>query len=104
MSSPIPSINCKKLSQHSANYHILDVREADEYEICNIGGQLIPLAELPDRLDEIGRDKPLAVHCKSGKRSAKAVEFLCNEGYDAYNLDGGILTWIDTIDPSLEKY
>ena len=85
---------------------ILDVREPQEYQICRIpGSTLIPLADLPKRLAELeGRDD-MVVHCKSGARSAKAVNLLHEAGFKkARNLGGGILAWIDRVDPSLPKY
>ena len=85
---------------------VLDVREPDEYEAANLGGALIPLGQLPDRLDEI-RDHQhdeVVVHCRSGGRSARAVELLRANGFDnAVNLKGGIHAWSDEIDPSLPK-
>jgi adenylyltransferase/sulfurtransferase len=88
---------------------ILDVREPREFEICRIpGSTLIPLGELPKRLDEVphGPGAPeIVVHCKSGVRSAKAVKVLNEAGITrAKNLKGGILAWIERIDPSLPKY
>jgi adenylyltransferase/sulfurtransferase len=88
---------------------ILDVREPREFEICRIpGSTLIPLGELRKRLDEIpqGPDAPeIIVHCKSGVRSAKAVHVLREHGItNARNLKGGIIEWIDKIDPSLPRY
>ena len=85
---------------------VLDVREEPEYQICRIpGSTLIPLGDLPTRLHELeGRDD-MVVHCKSGVRSAKAVKLLREAGFKkAKNLRGGILRWIDVIDPSLPKY
>ena len=85
---------------------ILDVRETDEYEGANIGGALIPLGELPDRVDEIRehQNDDVVVHCRSGGRSAKAVEYLRENGFaNAVNLKGGIHAWSDEIDPSLPK-
>ena len=85
---------------------ILDVRDPPEYEICRIpGSTLIPLGDLPARLQELeGRDD-MVVHCKSGVRSAKAVKILHDAGFKkARNLRGGILHWIDQIDPTLPKY
>ena len=85
---------------------ILDVRDPPEYEICRIpGSTLIPLGDLPARLQELeGRDD-MVVHCKSGVRSAKAVKILHDAGFKkARNLRGGILRWIDQIDPTLPKY
>jgi len=86
---------------------ILDVREPNEYQICKIPGSvLIPLAQLPQRLAELpGRDAELFVHCKMGGRSAKAVQQLQDLGYiGARNVEGGILAWIDRVDPTQPKY
>jgi sulfur-carrier protein adenylyltransferase/sulfurtransferase len=88
---------------------LLDVREPREYDICHIeGSTLIPLGELRKRLSEVprGADAPdIVIHCKSGMRSAKAVNLLRNEGFDrVQNLRGGILEWIARIDPSQPTY
>ena len=85
---------------------ILDVRELQEYQICQIpGSTLIPLGDLPSRLVELEGRADMVVHCKSGVRSAKAVKLLREAGFArAKNLRGGILAWIDKIDPSLPKY
>jgi len=72
---------------------ILDVREAQEYDAFNIEGYHIPLGELSARLNEIPRDKPIVVHCRSGHRSQTAVDFLEKAGFQARNLVGGILAW-----------
>jgi adenylyltransferase/sulfurtransferase len=85
---------------------VLDVREHHEVEICRIAGTtVIPLGELPARLAELPRDRDIVVHCKVGGRSAKAVSLMREAGFDrAANLTGGILAWIDRIDPSQPKY
>ena len=85
---------------------ILDVREPQEFQICRIpGSTLIPLGELPKRLSELEGHDDMVVHCKSGVRSAKAVKLLHEAGFKtAKNLRGGILAWIDQVDPSLPKY
>ena len=85
---------------------ILDVREPQEYRICSIpGSTLIPLGDLPSRLHELEGRGEMIVHCKSGARSAKAVKLLREAGFaQARNLKGGILRWIDAVDPSLPKY
>jgi len=91
---------------HQESFLLLDVREPQEFEICRIPGSvLIPLGDLPSRLSELeGRDD-MIVHCKSGVRSGKAVRLLRKAGYSkARNLKGGILAWIDRIDPTLPKY
>ena len=85
---------------------LLDVREPREFEICRIPGSvLIPLNELPSRLSELEGRGEMIVHCRSGVRSGKAVRLLRESGFGgARNLTGGILAWIDQIDPSLPKY
>jgi adenylyltransferase/sulfurtransferase len=85
---------------------LLDVREPQEFQICRIPGSvLIPLGDLPSRLSEVEGRNDIVVHCKSGVRSGKAVRLLREAGYSqARNLKGGILAWIDRIDPTLPKY
>ena len=66
---------------------------------------MIPLGDLPNRLDELDRSKDLLVHCKMGGRSAKAVTLLREKGFDrAYNVTGGILAWVDKIEPNKPRY
>jgi molybdopterin/thiamine biosynthesis adenylyltransferase/rhodanese-related sulfurtransferase len=85
--------------------YVLDVREPHEYQICNIGGHLIPLGELPNRVNELDTSREIVAHCRSGVRSAKAVNFLRQAGFKkVHNLAGGILAWADRVDPSMPKY
>jgi len=85
--------------------YILDVREPHEYDICNLNGHLIPLGELPRRVHELDSSREIVAHCRSGKRSADAVEFLQKAGFKKiWNLKGGILAWSDDVDPSVPKY
>jgi sulfur-carrier protein adenylyltransferase/sulfurtransferase len=84
---------------------ILDVREPHEYQICNLGGYLIPLGDLPRRAHELDSSREIVAHCRSGKRSAEAVEFLRKSGFrKIWNLKGGILAWSDEVDSSVPKY
>jgi molybdopterin/thiamine biosynthesis adenylyltransferase/rhodanese-related sulfurtransferase len=85
---------------------ILDVRNPNEYQICRLpGSTLLPLPELGQRFSEVPRDREVVVHCKSGMRSAKAVQFLREQGYTKLkDLTGGILAWAERIDPSMPKY
>ena len=70
---------------------MLDVREPHEYQICNLGGHLIPLGDLPKRVSELDSSREIVVHCKMGGRSAKAVAFLQQSGFTkVHNLVGGI--------------
>jgi len=84
---------------------ILDVREPHEYQICNLGGKLIPLGELPKRYQELDPEQEMVVHCKMGGRSAKAVDFLQKSGFkNVINLAGGINAWATSVDPKMPKY
>jgi len=84
---------------------VLDVREPHEYQICNIGGHLIPLGDLPNRVHELDSSREIVAHCRSGVRSAKAVAFLQQAGFKkVHNLAGGILAWADRVDPKMPKY
>jgi len=85
--------------------YILDVREPHEYQICNLGGHLIPLGDLSRRVHELDSSREIVAHCRSGKRSAEAVEFLQKAGFrKIWNLKGGILAWSDEVDPTVPKY
>jgi sulfur-carrier protein adenylyltransferase/sulfurtransferase len=85
---------------------VLDVREPAEAAICGLpGARLIPLGELARRLDELDRSCDIVVHCKSGVRSARAAAMLREKGFTRVsNLTGGILSWINEIDPAMARY
>jgi adenylyltransferase/sulfurtransferase len=84
---------------------ILDVREPHEYQICNLQGHLIPLGELARRVHELDSSREIVAHCRSGKRSAEAVDFLRKAGFrKIQNLRGGILAWSDEVDSTVPKY
>jgi adenylyltransferase/sulfurtransferase len=85
---------------------ILDVREYHEHDICNIEESLlIPLGELPDRLDELNENDEIIVHCHHGGRSMRAVHFLQEQGFkNVKNLQGGIDAWAEKYDPDMPRY
>jgi len=85
---------------------VLDVREPHEYEINRIpGSTLIPLGDLPQRFTELDANREIVCQCKSGMRSARAAAFLREHGFkNVKNLKGGILAWVDQVDPSQPKY
>jgi len=85
---------------------VLDVREPHEFQIGRIpGAVLIPLGELPKRLDELDRGADIVAQCRSGVRSLKAAKLLKEAGFPRVrNLAGGILAWSDQVDPSVPKY
>ena len=96
----------KAMIDSGEDFILLDVREPHEYKIASIPtSRLIPLGELPKRLIELPKDANIVAHCKSGMRSAKAVELMKLNGFTRVrNLAGGILGWSDKVDPSVPKY
>ncbi len=104
----IPQISVTELKRRldaGEDLFILDVREPYEYQIANIGGKLIPMNDVPQRLAEIDRSREIVVQCRSGGRSQRVAEFLAGQGYaNVKNLAGGILAWADQIDPRIPKY
>jgi sulfur-carrier protein adenylyltransferase/sulfurtransferase len=85
---------------------LIDCREPHEHDICRIpGAQLIPMREIPARLGEFDPAVEIVIHCRSGARSAQVVGFLQQRGFtNARNLAGGVLAWIDQVDPSQARY
>lgn len=106
---PVKSINVKQLNdliKKNARIQIVDVREAYEYDIANIKGELMPKSEIQNYISKISNDKQVVVHCRSGKRSSDVIELL-QEKYgfqNLYNLEGGILAWAKEIDTSMPTY
>lgn len=96
----------KTMMDAKADFQLIDVRELHEFNTCNLGGELIPMAELPHNLDRIAKGKQVILHCRSGGRSSRMVQWLeKNHGYtNLYNLKGGILDWAHKIDPSMPTY
>ncbi len=87
------------------DFQLIDVREPYEYEIANLDGELIPLAEVEEQSSKISSDKDVVVHCRSGKRSADAIRLLEKQGFtNLYNLKGGILAWAEEQDAEMAKY
>jgi adenylyltransferase/sulfurtransferase len=108
VTSGVPETTVEELKRRldaGEKVFVLDVREPHEYQICNINGHLIPLGDLPKRMNELDSSREIVVHCKSGVRSAKAVAQLQQAGFrKVANLKGGILAWADKIDPKVPKY
>jgi rhodanese-related sulfurtransferase len=97
----IPAIDIGTLSDELASgAPLFDVRQPDEYDEAHVpAAQLIPLDEVPDRAGEFPTDREVYVICKSGGRSAKAVEFLRARGVEAVNVTGGTMAWIEAGGP-----
>ena len=108
MTAGVPEISVEEFKRRldrGDDLFVLDVREPHEYQICNLRGYLMPLGEVPKRVHELDSSREIVVHCRSGVRSAKAVDFLRQAGFrKVQNLAGGILAWADRIDPSVPKY
>ena len=96
----------KKMIDEKKPFVLVDVREPHEFDICRIpGSTLIPLGDLPSRMNELNSADEIVVHCRSGVRSARAVELLMKAGFrKIHNLKGGVLAWADQVDPSMPKY
>jgi rhodanese-related sulfurtransferase len=96
----------KELTDRGEPPVLLDVREAHELAIAKFPMPFvhIPMQSLPARLPELPKDRQIVVACRSGARSAHAAQFLRQQGYDAVNLDGGILAWSRRIDPTVRAY
>ncbi len=104
----VPEISVEDLKaklDRKESFTLLDVREPREYETAKIeGSTLIPLGTLPRRLGELDKSREIVVHCRSGGRSGRAVQFLMEKGFKAVNVAGGILAWSERIDPSVQPH
>ena len=106
--SGVPTISVeelKTLMDKKEDVYILDVREPQEWDIAHLQAKLIPLGELPQAVNQLSSADDIVVYCRSGARSARAVQFLMEMGFrKVRNLEGGILAWSERIDPSLPRY
>jgi sulfur-carrier protein adenylyltransferase/sulfurtransferase len=102
----ITAVELKQRLDRGDKLKIVDVREPNEYQINRIAGSvLIPLGDVPKRYNELDPEDEIVVQCKMGGRSAKAADFLRSVGFKKIlNLKGGILDWIDKVDPTQPKY
>ncbi|MBP6511616.1 MAG: rhodanese-like domain-containing protein [Bacteroidia bacterium] len=93
----------KQMRDEGVDFQLIDVREEHEFDMCNIEGELIPLGNLLTDIDKIRKDVPVIVHCRSGSRSAAAINELEKRfGYEnLYNLKGGIMAYSKEIDPNI---
>ncbi|HEV3222229.1 MAG TPA: molybdopterin-synthase adenylyltransferase MoeB [Puia sp.] len=106
---PVKEITARDLYDWQVNgkpFKLIDVREPSEYQIAQIGGELIPLGKVADYANQIPREIDVVIHCKSGARSLKAIRELEEKfGFkNLYNLKGGILAYIDQVQPELTRY
>jgi rhodanese-related sulfurtransferase len=93
----------KQMRDEGIDFQLIDVREEHEFDICNLTGDLIPLGSLLTEVEKIRKDVPVIVHCRSGSRSAAAINELEKRfGYEnLYNLKGGIMAYSKEIDPNI---
>jgi adenylyltransferase/sulfurtransferase len=90
----------RRLLDEGADFRLIDVRNPDEFDAANLGGDLIPLDTLEARLAELPKDEHYVVHCENGVRSAKAVKAMRRAGFsNSWNLNGGLAAWSAGIDP-----
>lgn len=97
----VPEIDIDEAARRiAAGTPVIDVREPDEYEDGHVpGAPLIPLGDVPDRVDEFPSSGEVLIICKSGGRSRRAAELVRARGVDAVNIAGGTLAWIDAGHP-----
>ena len=97
----IPEIDVAALRNVRMNAHVLiDVREPEEYREAHVPGSvLIPLGDLPFRLNDVPCGDALYLICRTGSRSAQAAEFLSKQGLVATNVAGGVVAWIESGEP-----
>lgn len=103
----IPEISVQELQamrDAKADFLLLDVRDQAEYDVANLGGKLIPLKELPDRVKELNPNQQIIVHCQMGGRASRAVAYLLENNFkNVSNLRGGIKAWAREIDPTMPQ-
>ena len=97
----VPEIDVDELARlKEAGIVLVDVREPDEFEQVHVpGAQLIPMADVPERIEEIADDERVYVICATGNRSARAVDYLNRQGYDTVNVAGGTKAWLEAGHP-----
>lgn len=96
----------KQMKDEHKDFQLIDVREEYEYDLANLGGELIPLGTILTSVDKISKEKPVVVYCRSGSRSATAISHLeKNHGFtNLINLKGGILAYAKEVDTSIPTY
>lgn len=94
----------KRMHDEGRTFQLVDIREPYEAEVCTLGGDLIPMGEVIDRLAEIRKDVPVVMHCRSGNRAAAMIEALTSRyGFsNLLNLKGGIMAYAEEVDPTID--
>ena len=100
MSDEISATELSEILEREPSTPLIDVREQEEFDEVNLAGKLIPMSELEGRWQEIPKEGTVYIHCRSGKRSRTAIEFLKSKGYgNCVNVTGGILAWLNEVNP-----
>ena len=109
MGGEVPGLTVEQLKQRIDTGEplvLIDCREPYEWNSANLepyGARLIPMGDIPDRLDEIDRDAEVVVYCRTGNRSGGVTRYMIANGFDnVRNLEGGITAWAERIDPDLD--
>ena len=99
-------LEVKEMLDSKVDFQLIDVRQQDEKDIADIGGELIPMNDIIYAEDKISKDKPVVIYCRTGNRSLQVVmQLQTMYGFDnLYNMKGGIYAWSDEIDASITKY
>ena len=99
-------LEVKEMLDSKVDFQLIDVRQQDEKDIANIGGELIPMNDILYAEDKISKDKPVVIYCRTGNRSLQVVmQLQTMYSFDnLYNMKGGIYAWSDEIDASITKY
>jgi len=104
----VPELDVKTLKTRldaNDNIQLIDVREPHERELCHIGGELIPVDQIPAQIERIDRTRDVIIYCRTGVRSAQVVSWLLRNGFDnVWNLRGGLHAWSREIDPTVPRY
>lgn len=100
MEDEISVLELSEILEKNPSATLIDVREQEEFDEVNLAGKLIPLSEFEKRWQEVPQEGPVYVYCRSGRRSRTALEFLKRHGYtNGFNVTGGILAWLNEINP-----
>lgn len=102
----ISVLELKKMIESGEDFQLIDVRNLDEYEYCNLEGELIPMSEITENFNRISKEKKVIIHCHHGGRSRKVIAWLQDsKGYtNLFNLSGGIHRWSEEIDTNIPIY
>lgn len=101
MEDEISALELSEILEKNPDAALIDVREQEEFDEVNLKGKLIPLSEFEQRWQEVPRDQPVYIYCRSGRRSRTALEYLKKQGYtNGFNVTGGILAWLNEINPN----